>query len=122
MAYDALPHDARVATILDELAKALGVVVPKPVATFTTNWSADVDARGAYSYWPVGARDDDVFTLSQPVNNALFFAGEATNVEYQGSVAGAVLSGARAAAQVLDARNPEAETDSDDGDAPPLCS
>ncbi|KAK7254832.1 (mono)amine oxidase [Aureococcus anophagefferens] len=76
---------------------------PPVVAAHTTDWTNDPDARGAYSFWPAGAGDADVDDLAAPVDGRLFFAGEATSVEYQGSMAGALLSGARAAAEVLDA-------------------
>jgi monoamine oxidase len=66
-----------------------------------SDWPADVFARGAYSYTPVGGLDA-MEKLAEPVNDTLFFAGEATHFEGQaGTVAGAIASGYRAASQIL---------------------
>ena len=106
-ACDAARHGRRVARVLAALERATGEAPPPPVAAHTTDWTNDPDARGAYSFWPAGAGDADVDDLAAPVDGRLFFAGEATSVEYQGSMAGALLSGARAAAEVLDAARGE---------------
>ena len=64
------------------------------------NWSNDPFTRMAYSYVPV----DQLETprqLAEPVDNTLFFAGEATSLEAQnGTVHGALNSGLRAANEV----------------------
>ncbi|MEP6993186.1 MAG: FAD-dependent oxidoreductase [Acidobacteriota bacterium] len=39
--------------------------------------------------------------MARPVAGTLFFAGEATNAEQSGTVAGAIASGRRAARQLL---------------------
>jgi monoamine oxidase len=65
------------------------------------NWHDDPFARGAYSYVPAGALHRRQ-TLAQPVENTLFFAGEATEVNgHSATVHGAVATGYRAAQQVL---------------------
>lgn len=67
------------------------------------DWQADPFARGAYSYLGVGgvaARR----AFAKPVKGALFFAGEATDPEQSGTVAGAIASGLRAARQLLQTR------------------
>jgi monoamine oxidase len=65
------------------------------------NWQRDPFALGAYSYAKVGglnARNE----LGRPLDDALFFAGEATALEgYSGTVAGAFDSGVRAAEELL---------------------
>lgn len=65
------------------------------------NWQTDPFARGAYSYVLAGgsnARKD----LARPLSGALYFAGEAADVQGEsGTVAGALQSGERAAAEVL---------------------
>ena len=96
--------DARVAKVLAALRTATGLEPPEPLWAASTDWTHDAHARGAYSFWAAGARDDDVSQLAEPVGDLLFFAGEATSVDFQGSMAGAILSGERAAAEVLDAR------------------
>lgn len=64
------------------------------------DWQSDPFSRGAYSYAGVGGRDAHA-QLAKPVRNTLFFAGEATNGEETGTVAGAIDSGHAAAARML---------------------
>ena len=65
------------------------------------DWARDARARGAYSFVTVGgskARRG----LAEPVQGALFFAGEATDDSGEAStVAGAIISGERAAGEVI---------------------
>ena len=66
------------------------------------DWFVDTCARGAYSYIPVGGLEATAH-LAKPVDNTLFFAGEATNTEgHQGTVHGAIATGIRAAREILD--------------------
>ena len=77
--------------------------IPSPGAVLVHDWRSDPFARGAYSYLRVGgegARED----LATPIANTLFFAGEATDAEESGTVAGALRSGERAAREVLEAQ------------------
>ncbi len=67
------------------------------------NWEIDPFARGAYSYVTVGG--SEAFTdLARPIQNTLFFAGEATVGGFTGTVANALESGQRAAAVLLSSR------------------
>ena len=63
------------------------------------DWQQDPFARGAYSYVTVGASAARA-ELAQPIEDTLFFAGEATDAE-EGTVTGALQSGVRAAREVL---------------------
>lgn len=64
------------------------------------NWQSDPFAAGAYSYIPVGGLDAQA-ELARPIDDTLFFAGEATNTEgHHGTVHGAIATGLRAAAEV----------------------
>lgn len=69
-------------------------------ASASHDWRADPFARGAYSYIGVGGIGAPR-ALARPVDGTLFFAGEATNGEQIGTVAGALASGRRAAREVL---------------------
>ena len=74
--------------------------VPRVESALVQDWQADAHARGGYSYVLVGgqgAREE----LRKPVGKTLFFAGEATDPEEAGTVAGALRSGLRAAQEVL---------------------
>ena len=65
------------------------------------DWQRDPFARGAYSYVTVGG-DDARQALAAPVDNTLFFAGEATDTGNEaGTVTGALASGIRAARELL---------------------
>ena len=63
------------------------------------DWHADRFSRGGYSYVLVGgegARE----ALARPMAETLYFAGEATDAEEAGTVAGALRSGQRAAREI----------------------
>ncbi len=65
------------------------------------DWHADPFARGAYSYAPAGSLGARA-VLAQPLEDTLFFAGEATETEgHSATVHGAIRTGQRAAQQVL---------------------
>ncbi|HEY5093970.1 MAG TPA: NAD(P)/FAD-dependent oxidoreductase [Candidatus Eremiobacteraceae bacterium] len=69
---------------------------------FTHDWRRDPFARGAYSYVAVGGGDARA-TLAAPVDETLFFAGEATANDGQGgTVNGALETGERAAREAAD--------------------
>ena len=64
------------------------------------DWGADPFARGAYSFSQAGAEDAPE-RLAEPVEETLFFAGEATaGAEELGTVGGALSSGVRAAEEI----------------------
>jgi monoamine oxidase len=64
------------------------------------DWHADPFARGAYSYAPAGACSARE-ALAKPIEETLFFAGEAAETEgYCATVHGAILSGREAARKV----------------------
>lgn len=67
-----------------------------------TGWSQDPWTDGGYSYCRPGAAGARA-TLAEPVENRLFFAGEATSVSDPATCHGAHASGLRAADEVLDA-------------------
>ena len=73
--------------------------------THVTSWESDPYAYGAYSYFTLGTHCSDPSTLAEPSGQSLLWAGEATDEEYQGSVHAAVLSGRRAAIEVVSRLN-----------------
>jgi monoamine oxidase len=67
------------------------------------NWTTDPFARGAYSFSTAG-EEDAPSRLAEPVDQTLFFAGEATADPLElGTVHGALASGQRAAREILNA-------------------
>jgi monoamine oxidase len=89
---------------LGTLAPLLGVKESKLHAELAawhiSDWQADPFARGAYAYAMVGGANA-AKRLSQPIEQTLFFAGEATHPGYAGTVAAAIASGRRAVEQML---------------------
>ena len=70
---------------------------------YVHDWQSDPFSRGAYSYGKAGAEDAQQ-ALAAPVENTLFFAGEATDTAgHNGTVHGAIASGRRAAAEIAHA-------------------
>jgi monoamine oxidase len=70
-------------------------------AYYCHDWQHDPFARGAYSYVLTGGAQARA-ALARPLEETLFFAGEATDTQDEsGTVAGALESGARAAEEVL---------------------
>lgn len=92
---------------LESLASITGIseneIREQLVSMYFHDWHADPYARGAYSYVPAGAvsaRNQ----LAVPVEETLFFAGEATDQNgHSATVHGAIASGRRAAGQLLSA-------------------
>ena len=66
-------------------------------------WGSDPFARGSYSHALPG-RADSRGMLAAPVNNRLFFAGEACSQQDYSTAHGAFLTGVAAAEQVIAAR------------------
>uniref|UniRef100_Q01NZ3 Tryptophan 2-monooxygenase n=1 Tax=Solibacter usitatus (strain Ellin6076) TaxID=234267 RepID=Q01NZ3_SOLUE len=86
---------------LGSLERIVGTPPARLENAWFHDWHADPFARGAYSYVPAGALPARR-RLSEPVEDTLYFAGEATDLlGYGGTVHGAIASGNRAAAQIL---------------------
>ncbi len=67
----------------------------------TSNWSIDPYARGSYSFHAPGSGPDDRRRLQEPVSDRLYLAGEAVDVDNPSTVHGALVSGQRAATQLM---------------------
>jgi monoamine oxidase len=65
------------------------------------NWQTDPYSLGAYSYIGVGGSDARR-TLAAPLEDTLFFAGEATDESEAATVGGALQSGARVAGEITE--------------------
>ncbi len=92
-----------VAGMMQTLRSVFGEAIPDPTAWLITRWSEDPFAYGSYSYMAVGSTPDDVEALAEPVDDTVFFAGEATESEYGATVHGAILAGRRAADELDEA-------------------
>lgn len=89
--------------MLSPLRQIYGENFVEPEAVISTSWRLDPFSQGAYSYLPYKVEDDCFDLLAEPVNNRLFFAGEATHREFYATVHGAYETGIRAADEALQA-------------------
>jgi monoamine oxidase len=95
------------------LFNALELVRTEFAGGLTHDWGRDPFARGAYSYVAVGSGDARA-ALAAPVDDTLFFAGEATSTDGQGgTVNGALETGERAAGEAATSLGAEAGYPSD---------
>jgi len=102
------PESTVIKHAVETLSRLLGVEAGKVEnwldAAYLHDWQTDPFSRGAYSYAKVGA-DGAQQALGAPVENTLFFAGEATDTSgNNGTVHGAIASGYRAAQEIIEAR------------------
>uniref|UniRef100_A0A182PI53 Amine oxidase domain-containing protein n=1 Tax=Anopheles epiroticus TaxID=199890 RepID=A0A182PI53_9DIPT len=81
--------------------------VPKPKRCVCTSWRKQPFSRGSYTAIAVGASQDDIDNIAQPLYSSphqskpsVMFAGEHTHANFYSTVHGAYLSG-RTAAQIL---------------------
>lgn len=93
-----LDHSLQVLTHIFQTPK--NFLEAKLEAFYTHNWQTDPFSTGAYSYITVDGIDAQA-ELARPVEDTLFFAGEATNTTgHQGTVHGAIATGLRAAREI----------------------
>ncbi len=98
------PRDFVIDHALETLRTLLGVERSRLVTLLAGahfhDWQSDPFARGAYSYGKFGS-DGAQEALARPLDDALFFAGEATDTGgHNGTVHGAIASGHRAAQEI----------------------
>jgi monoamine oxidase len=92
---DTAAADAALASLSTLLGVSRALLDSKLSQVHVSNWSKDVYTQGAYCVVPTGgaeAQDE----LSEPIEDTLFFAGEATESSFSGTVHGAIISGERA--------------------------
>jgi monoamine oxidase len=93
--------EAMAAFATDELAQLLGGEVRRQLRPLVASfWRGDEFARGSYSYAKPGHADDRA-VLATPVDNRIFFAGEACSPHYFSTVHGAYETGIAAAEAAL---------------------
>ncbi len=101
-----LPEIQRIDRALASLAKTFSVrrstIDHLLDGCWTHDWSGDPFSRGAYSYELVGAAGARK-ALAKPIDQTIFFAGEATEASQSGTVAGAIASGRAAARETAGA-------------------
>ncbi|MCJ1353657.1 MAG: hypothetical protein MMC33_003644 [Icmadophila ericetorum] len=89
--------------------------VPEPTAFLYPRWSEVPWAYGSYSNWPPGTTLATHQNLRAPLNNRLFFAGEATSAEYYGFLHGAYFEGQLVGTQIAGCVKGEGDVCAGDG-------
>lgn len=72
-----------------------------PVNIIHTQWNEDPYSQCSYSFLPRGVNDNCFDRLAEPINNRLYFSGEATHKTMYATVHGAYLSGIKAAEKII---------------------
>jgi monoamine oxidase len=89
---------------LETLSEGIGVPLPRIAHQLVDwdlhDWTGDPFTRGAYSYALVGGAAAGR-RLMRPIEDTLFFAGEAVGEGDSGTVPAAIASGERAARRIL---------------------
>lgn len=93
--------EAIAANLMQTLRLIYGGDIPEPTDIRVTRWASEPFTLGSYSVTPLGASPEDYVALKETVDDVLYFAGEATDTEYSATVHGALLSGWRAADEIL---------------------
>jgi monoamine oxidase len=101
-----LPEDRLIQKVLEDLSIVLGKNIENDLVDYKiSRWDTNLFTLGSYSYHPVDTMMKDREALASPTADTLFWAGEATNAdENYATVQGAILSGYRAAAEVIQFR------------------
>jgi monoamine oxidase len=90
-----------VESVLAQLRRLFGDAVGRPTAVHITAWQDDPFARGSYAYMALGSTTADHDDLAVPIGGVLHLAGESTWTDDPATVTAAMLSGHRAACNVL---------------------
>ncbi|CAO3625809.1 unnamed protein product [Mucor hiemalis] len=85
---------------MEVLRKMYGDDIPEPTEMMFPRWHNNPLFRGSYSNWPIGELDEHHINMAAPLNNRVFFAGEAMSEQYFGFLQGAWFTGAQTGANV----------------------
>ena len=101
-AIESLPDDKMKDGMMESLTAMFGDGnVPPPTAFIVSRWRQDPFARGAYSFVKAYLNfEQDVEALGAPLENVVWFAGEATDVLWWATTTGAYRSGTRFAKDI----------------------
>lgn len=100
LALEEISERDAVFSVANNLKKIFGSRTPDPSAGIRTRWNTNPFSRGSFSYRKAGTTPKDRRILAKPIENRLFFAGEATHDRMYATVHGAYLSGLRAAKEI----------------------
>lgn len=95
----------RKSTFIRQLVKVFGPQASTPVDFVDHNWADEEWTRGCFmAHWPPGVITEYASALWNPINR-IHWAGTETSTSFNGAIEGAVLSGERAASEVIKAEN-----------------
>ncbi len=101
--FDGLDEDVRRKAVLDELTERLGPKAGRPIGYVHTPWFEEPWTRGcSMAHFPPGLLTTHGHLLREPLG-AVHFAGTETAWVSHGAIDGAIRSGERAAAEILEA-------------------
>jgi monoamine oxidase len=98
---ESLSDAAIIDAAMQTLRTIYGDAIPDPTDARITRWGQDPFARGSYSSLAPGGTPDTYIALGEIVSGVLAFAGEATHPTHPATVHGALMSGWRAADDLM---------------------
>lgn len=90
-----------IADAMKTLRQIYGNSIPQPIDYQLTRWSQDPFTFGSYSYYATNSTPNHRQELAKPINKKVFFAGEATSIDYPATVHGAYFSGLRVSQEII---------------------
>ena len=99
---ETMTEDALMNYLTEQLKDIFGEHAPAPVEILCTKWHQSRFSLGSYPVIPPGFDNSLFEKLATPVENKLFFAGDATEKIHYASAHGAYRSGLRAAKEIQD--------------------
>lgn len=83
-------------------AIAGGVHADQPPTVWRSHWGEDPLFLGSYSYMTGACDPHTIEALAEPLNDQVFFAGEAVSSKYMGTMHAAFMTGQAAANRVVE--------------------
>ncbi len=83
--------------VMNDLKGMFGENIPRPMEMQKTSWHINRFSLGSYPHLKPGATLSACDTIARPLNNKVFFAGDACSSKYMATAHGAYISGVTAA-------------------------
>jgi monoamine oxidase len=86
--------------VMGDLKGMFGDNIPEPVSWHKTSWHTNPLSLGAYPHLKPGSDLSACEIIAKPIDNKIFFAGDATSKDYMATAHGAYISGVNAANKI----------------------